>query len=1334
MSICFVGMILAAGVLAFDAEPVSAVPATVNISNNEGQSTDPVIATSGINVFVAWTDDTSGNSDIIFAKSQDGGDNFGNPTTLDDDGGTSLSPSIAASGNNVYLAWRVDNDIYFAKSDNSGDSFTEPTNLSSNPSNSNNPRVAASGSNVYVAWVDGSTTTADIYLVASNNSGTSFSSQLILDDGGGRSSDPRVASSDSNAYIVWKNLISGNNEIYFSTSADGGANFSVPDNLSSTAGSSTTPAVASAGSNVYVSWSESTAFESAIWTAISDDIGSTFESPVILSVSDLPAGLPSIATSGNGDLYVTWEVLVDAENDIKDVYFSSIGDGGATSTEPVNLSSNSGQSVGPSVAASSDGIYVVWLDYFIDPINAEVFATFSSSGVLDFVAPINLSNSPGNTLKPGLAIVEGQDAVVVMYEIPDESTPAEIHFQSNVDFTQAVISIDEVVNPNPRWDIDLVTVSGTMSNAEEGDTVSIDWGDGNVTSGLDHTGSDWGPFSHPYSSDSIASNPVQIVVHLVDSTEEVRASSEAESILVQPHSTALEIDFIASVAPGANVTISGNLVDVDESIPISGALVTLNGTGVSELSVSEGLVTADGIFAITGPAPNSTADNWTVQAHFGGNQTHSPSDSAIEVYATQSVDAVEYPVSSGQNVSLALNNLSFNATILFADVMADGSIFVSECETPASDRYVSMEICTDISSSLLLADDTDFVLTIKFADAVAGVGGVTDDIDMFHHTGSGQLVDITQSRDQSSLTVSGVASSFSKFVVAKAVHPEEPDGAYRQQLYVSSDADNVIQFRDITNTNGSEAEISLDKDRHRIGETAILTIIDPEGNVDPSEIDIVSAGIESETSKEKDPSGVLITLLETEPDSHVFQGSFTLASGSSSGSSLEAKSGDELTVAYNIPGRARLVIDGVAESGHIQVTDFLVPQDADFRPFGGAIKAELVDAQLAPGARINVTLSYANANLSGNNPEFLRMVQEVSDGVWIDITLRDLQGNITGVDTEAKTITGETGSLGSFSVGGDVGIPGGAGGGLSRPGSGLVVDFVASVVSSTRSGGGGGGSGSTEGIMSLRVSGGSDTNPEFALGANSTLTIEFESITSPGSIYLEEMKISELPSGSFVATSLTQGTVDLQGSEAQTVGKIFDITYSSGFGFEPPILVTLPYDESLVNASGLSEQDVRLLHYADGKWEDTTVSVNTTANTVSGKLDSLSPVAAAVSSDGTFGAAYYDENPLTKVSDVLAITEDPSRIVVDLRNTQRVEQRLTILAQVLDADGVAMAIGWTSGTIFGAQSGTYEVDLGISELSALGGYTIQVFVIDDIESLSPEMLAPQVRIGPDFSQ
>ena len=86
-------------------------------------------------------------------------------------------------------------------------------------------------------------------------------------------------------------------------------------------------------------------------------------------------------------------------------------------------------------------------------------------------------------------------------------------------------------------------------------------------------------------------DPVQIVVHLVDSTESVRASSEAEPILVQPHSTTIELDFIPSVAPGTNLTISGSLFDADEILPISGALITLNGTGVSEVPDTSGIAT-----------------------------------------------------------------------------------------------------------------------------------------------------------------------------------------------------------------------------------------------------------------------------------------------------------------------------------------------------------------------------------------------------------------------------------------------------------------------------------------------------------------------------------------------------------------------------------------------------------------------------------------------------------------------------------------------------------------------------------------------------------------------
>lgn len=52
----------------------------------------------------------------------------------------------------------------------------------------------------------------------------------------------------------------------------------------------------------------------------------------------------------------------------------------------------------------------------------------------------------------------------------------------------------------------------------------------------------------------------------------------------------------------------------------------------------------------------------------------------------------------------------------------------------------------------------------------------------------------------------------------------------------------------------------------------------------------------------------------------------------------------------------------------------------------------------------------------------------MEDGVWIDITNLDSEGNNIEVNTAAKTVTGISGSLGAISISGDVGGPGGAGG------------------------------------------------------------------------------------------------------------------------------------------------------------------------------------------------------------------------------------------------------------------------------------------------------------------
>ena len=70
----------------------------------------------------------------------------------------------------------------------------------------------------------------------------------------------------------------------------------------------------------------------------------------------------------------------------------------------------------------------------------------------------------------------------------------------------------------------------------------------------------------------------------------------------------------------------------------------------------------------------------------------------------------------------------------------------------------------------------------------------------------------------------------------------------------------------------------------------------------------------------------------------------------------------------------------------------------------------------------------------------------------------------------------------------------------------------------------------------------------------------------------------------------------------------FDI--STNCSYTGPVTVTYPYDESEISGQ---EQNLKLLHWNGGGWEDSTVSVDTVNNTITGRVNTLSP----------FGIGYY---------------------------------------------------------------------------------------------------------------
>jgi hypothetical protein len=93
------------------------------------------ITASGDNVYVTWWDNKTGNWEVFFAKSTDGGETFDNTINLSNANGRSEDASIAASGDNVYVTW-WDNktgtrEVFFRASTNNGDTFGNTIMLNS---------------------------------------------------------------------------------------------------------------------------------------------------------------------------------------------------------------------------------------------------------------------------------------------------------------------------------------------------------------------------------------------------------------------------------------------------------------------------------------------------------------------------------------------------------------------------------------------------------------------------------------------------------------------------------------------------------------------------------------------------------------------------------------------------------------------------------------------------------------------------------------------------------------------------------------------------------------------------------------------------------------------------------------------------------------------------------------------------------------------------------------------------------------------------------------------------------------------------------------------------
>jgi hypothetical protein len=183
---------------------------------------------------------------------------------------------------------------------------------------------------------------------------------------------PRLATDGEHLYVLWQEIVfsggSHGGEAFFTRSADAGATFDAPKNLSRSrngdgkgrldartwSNGSLDLAVAPDGMLV-AAWTE---FDGPLWIAVSTDRGATFSAPRQIDGGARPARGPSLAISDDGVIAIAWTVGDDPAADLR---IARSSDRAVTFSRPSIAAKTRGHSDAPKLAFDDSGtLHLVW--------------------------------------------------------------------------------------------------------------------------------------------------------------------------------------------------------------------------------------------------------------------------------------------------------------------------------------------------------------------------------------------------------------------------------------------------------------------------------------------------------------------------------------------------------------------------------------------------------------------------------------------------------------------------------------------------------------------------------------------------------------------------------------------------------------------------------------------------------------------------------------------------------------------------------------------------------------------------------------------------------------
>jgi hypothetical protein len=287
--------------------------ADTRISSHSDEAGYPWIVWTGTEYGLAWEDYRQGGGGIYFVRIDAGGNRIGEDVRVSDPDGSSfyfhIDPTLVWTGHDYGVAWSNETsgnfDVYFARLDAQGNRIGDTLLVRNSTGHAYLGDLVWNGQEFGIAWSDyreGSfPNEIEVYFARIGADGNLIGSEVRVTTAGGRSSNPSLAWNGSEWGVTWTdNRDDGIREVYFTRLDATGTEIGSDIRLTNTSPLSLNSKIEWTGARYGLTWHEGAEHHFVHL----DSSGTMLHAPIVLGRGSCTGAQPFSVWNGSGWMFV----------------------------------------------------------------------------------------------------------------------------------------------------------------------------------------------------------------------------------------------------------------------------------------------------------------------------------------------------------------------------------------------------------------------------------------------------------------------------------------------------------------------------------------------------------------------------------------------------------------------------------------------------------------------------------------------------------------------------------------------------------------------------------------------------------------------------------------------------------------------------------------------------------------------------------------------------------------------------------------------------------------------------------------------------------------------